>query len=682
MKTIKTMRLLVFSASVLLLTMTAVAQEKAKAAADVAPSDVTTVVAPLTADVPVLGEEKPASAPVKAATNSKVEKTEEDSDEMFIGLSVDDELGIEDEATEGSDRINISVEDETLENVVQMFTKMAGVNIIAVSSNLTDTVTVNLVDVEWKPALTAILAMHNLALLEKTPGSAVYMITHQQEGAPEPLVVETIFLDFTTVPEVAPVVEKMIAANGSVSLFQERNALVIRTTESNLGEIKQLIKSIDIASKQVSIEAKFMELNDSASKQLGLKWGSLAEFKMRLDAGPFTSAKGTEHTTSSDKNSQDYLRQEDRNQSFLLKDANGLPMSVHNPLITSANTGGNKLTVVGEKTVEGNPSFFPTLGSGTKDATSGTAENNYTDQDVMTMGSVADIAPSQVRTLTDLNGKTASRSIQDLFVETIAETSSTVLDFDTLELVLSALKTTDGVSIVSNPKMIVANGTTNAFFRVGNRWPIVRTMITAGTADSPGDAVDARLDLDIDTDYIQGGYLRTGIELMVVPVVKSGDLIQAEITPTLTSKVGDKIVAGNSWPELQVKEIKTRFTLASGQTVAIGGLTTSYDNKVVNKVPLLGDIPLIGKYLFTHTKEQKDQIETIIFVTLTLASPESLLDTTGMPTDTKLSHIRLLKDQAEKEKFMSDVERMKESAETEKERMAESVKKRLLKRKK
>ena len=94
--------------------------------------------------------------------------------------------------------ISISLDDVELEEVVRMFMRIADANIIATASNLTGKVSVNLTDVEWQPAMVSILDMHNLTLIEKTPGSEIYSIVSRPADALEPLVVETIFLDYAT----------------------------------------------------------------------------------------------------------------------------------------------------------------------------------------------------------------------------------------------------------------------------------------------------------------------------------------------------------------------------------------------------------------------------------------------------------------------------------------------------
>ena len=247
----------------------------------------------------------------------------------------------------------------------------------------------------------------------------------------------------------------------------------------------------------------------------------------------------------------------------------------------------------------------------------------------------------------------------------IADTQTAILDIDDFNIVLSALKETDGVSIISNPKLLVANGETGAFFSVGDREPIIKSEVTRGTEESPGDKVVSELDTTITTDLIKEGYLETGINLEVVPVIKSQGLIEAEIRPTLRRKTGTRTVGENSWPIVSVKEMKTRFTLLDGQTVAIGGLTDTQDSTETSKVPLLGDIPLIGKYLFSHTKDTTSQVETIIFVTLALADPMGIREDEGIPEHGELVYQKLLETKARRQKFHRDLAKMKEAMEAE-----------------
>ena len=543
---------------------------------------------------------------------------EEDTDTEFIALPTDTgpingaEAGPSDW---GENLITISLDDVAMVDVVRMFSRISRANIIATPSNLTARVTANLDGVEWKPALSSILAMHELSLVEKPAGSGVYSIIPKQPDAPEPLIVETIFLDYTTVEEVTPVIQNMLPENGSISTFASRNALVVRSTEDNLAEIGQVVKNIDIESKQVCIETQFMELNDQAIKQLGIRWDSLAEFGVGFQAGPFVSSENLERSKTRD----DALARADKREST-------------DKLDELYDMFGDQYQVESVEIVERPDGSY--------------VETTSTD-------------PTRNITDTITLSREATTDIKDSFAKTISESRAAILNMDGLNLVLSALKQTEGVSIVSNPKVIVANGATNAFFRVGTREPIVKKTIKRGTTDSPGDEITANLDTSTTTDYIKDGYLHTGIELMVVPTVKIEGLIEAQIEPSLRRKVGVKEVEGNSWPIISVKEIKTRFTLKSGQTVAIGGLTDTTDDKKTSKIPLLGDIPLIGKYLFSHTKDVKSQVETIIFVTLTLVDPRELSESEGIPERAELVHKRRIQAEVRKRAFEAEVEQIR-----------------------
>jgi type II secretory pathway component GspD/PulD (secretin) len=400
--------------------------------------------------------------------------------------------------------------------------------------------------------------------------------------------------------------------------------------------MKQIILNLDQPAKQVCIETKFMELNDVASEKIGLRWDSLDQFGVNVGVGPFTR---TEETTAG-RTKENKLTRWDKRQTT---DEINRRYDVDNVPYEESTT-----------TYEESP---PDSG-------------NW----------IANTVITPTRNVVDTvdTGENNESAIVNTFAKTIAERQAAILTLDSFNVVLSALRRMDGVSVISNPKIIVANGATNANFSVGEREPIIRKEIQRGTTDSPGDVITAQLDTGINTDDIRQGYLSTGINLQVIPVVKTDDLIEADIRPSLRRKISDKQVEGNTWPIISVKEIRTRFTLRSGQTVAIGGLTDSQDAKKVSKVPLLGDIPLLGKYLFSHTEDATRQVETIIFVTLSLADPTRLEREDGIPEDAKLVHQKLLQSAAGKRKFQADMDALRQAGEAETSRKAQAAKARLL----
>ena len=108
---------------------------------------------------------RPAAAQDSAPTNDPVEIIRLDDEPLQI-------------TNAGTDTISITLTDVELADVVLMFTKISGANIIATPANLTGRVTVQLTHVRWQPALAAILELHGMQLTEKVPGSGVYSIVH------------------------------------------------------------------------------------------------------------------------------------------------------------------------------------------------------------------------------------------------------------------------------------------------------------------------------------------------------------------------------------------------------------------------------------------------------------------------------------------------------------------------
>lgn len=102
-----------------------------------------------------------------------------------------------------------------------------------------------------------------------------------------------------------------------------------------------------------------------------------------------------------------------------------------------------------------------------------------------------------------------------------------------------------------------------------------------------------------------------------------------------------KSTLDTGYPEIQMKRVKTTFSLGDGQTAVIGGLTQTRDRDVIKKVPLLGDIPLIGKYLFSHQTKEKQQIETIIFVTVGIIDPTNPSSALQVPEASQLIQNRV-----------------------------------------
>lgn len=126
------------------------------------------------------------------------------------------------------------------------------------------------------------------------------------------------------------------------------------------------------------------------------------------------------------------------------------------------------------------------------------------------------------------------------------------------------------------------------------------------------------------TETSEGGSIGTtrfkdvGVKLTVTPHLTRDNMIRLRINPEFSIRTGDVVLPGvqNSSPQpIIAKRVATTTTLIrDGQTVVIGGLRKQDISQQVNKVPLLGDIPLVGE-LFKFQGESTVNSELVVFIT-------------------------------------------------------------------
>ncbi|HPA78734.1 MAG TPA: secretin N-terminal domain-containing protein, partial [Kiritimatiellia bacterium] len=537
-----------------------------------------------------LTEEIPAEEePVEEAPMTGLGSEEVNIETELIELGLDDALsGTVDMGEETTDLITISLDDVPVQDVVRMFARISGANIVA-GTNLVGNVTVNLQDVEWQPALRVILDSVGLSMVEKTDG--IYSILSRSDLAAEPVTTETIFLNYTTVTNIIPVIRSMmVSSNASVSGFPSANAVIIQETVERMGPIKETIRRIDRPRSQVFIEAKFVELNDEAIKDIGINWQVLEGYKMGVSGLRWDYQEDRDKL---DRRSDTMTQHDTRSQVDIL--ARGYDMY------------GAQLQDE-EITFEEIPGTDPPA-----------------------YASFTEITPTRTRTDTIDIGRDIRQEMEDTFEKAVSDVRTAVFTADEFALTLSALKQNAGVSVVSNPKILVASGET-ASIHVGIREPNVRAVPQGDSGDRYAyELDDAQPFIDI------------GVKVDVTPVVNTESNIAVRITPELSQSLAPlQISGGMTFPRIQSRRVVTDFSLESGRTVAIGGLIQTGDQEQVKKVPLLGDIPLIGKYLFRHTHTEKMQDEVIIFVTVSMAKTDEMREESGIPVEGRLIHKHMI----------------------------------------
>jgi len=107
---------------------------------------------------------------------------------------------------------------------------------------------------------------------------------------------------------------------------------------------------------------------------------------------------------------------------------------------------------------------------------------------------------------------------------------------------------------------------------------------------------------------------RTGCRTRGLCGINENDLITLDVHPMLEEIIGFTGPADLQQPITSKREVQTTVTVKDGETLVLGGLIKETNTKAVEKVWLLGDIPLI-KYLFSTTSTKKEKTDLLIFIT-------------------------------------------------------------------
>lgn len=166
--------------------------------------------------------------------------------------------------------------------------------------------------------------------------------------------------------------------------------------------------------------------------------------------------------------------------------------------------------------------------------------------------------------------------------------------------VLSILEGNNLARVLAKPELIVQSGET-AEFLVGGEVPV------------PASQTNGAISVE---------FKEFGIRLRFSPIITESGEIQMTVAPEISNIDESAGVdsGGIVVPGFRSRKAQTTVTLAAGQSFVIGGLIQDNFRSNVSKIPLLGDIPIIGT-LFRSTSYEKDQSELAILVTPTFVEP-------------------------------------------------------------
>ena len=175
-------------------------------------------------------------------------------------------------------------------------------------------------------------------------------------------------------------------------------------------------------------------------------------------------------------------------------------------------------------------------------------------------------------------------------------------------LALNFLDTQGDTTVLANPKLSIMNGQPG--------------LITAGDSVKYIDKVESRVDgtTGAVTYTVTTATLMSGIGMSVIGTIMDNDEIILTLTPVTSKLEGNEVEYINGWggvigvPRIKLREMNTTVRIKSGQVVVVGGLIDNAESGIgSNKVPFLGDIPILGN-LFSHSVKSTKKSELVIML--------------------------------------------------------------------
>jgi type IV pilus assembly protein PilQ len=417
------------------------------------------------------------------------------------------------------DKLSLNFQNIEVRAVLQVLADFTGLNIIT-SDTVTGNLTLRLKDVPWDQALDIILTAKGLDM--RKTGNVVWIAprdelatkeklaleAQQQISDLEPLRTESFQLNYQRVEDMQKLLgqgqQKILSKRGSTVIDPRTNTLFVQDTESKIEEIRALIKQIDVATRQVMIEARVVEASDTFSKNIGVRFG-INDFTGR---GSKTGIGSTRATIGGGVVSPGFLTGQVADEPDFITDSMMVNMAA--PGIGGVNPGQFSLILM---------------------------------NDAMTKF---------------------------------------------LNMEITALQADGEGKIVSSPRVITADNV-EATIEQGTEIPYQQATSSGATSVS---------------------FRKATLSLKVKPQITPDENVMMKLDVHKDS-VGTNTAAG---PSIDTKQVVTEVLVENGGTVGIGGIYTQEEQDTVTKVPVLGDVPLLG-WLFRQNLKRNDKRELLIFVT-------------------------------------------------------------------
>ncbi len=194
-----------------------------------------------------------------------------------------------------------------------------------------------------------------------------------------------------------------------------------------------------------------------------------------------------------------------------------------------------------------------------------------------------------------------------------------------LSIYLKALQSRTDFTVLSRPSIFTSNNQ-KGMISSGEKIAVPTQGGTSGGNYNSGTSIQ---------------YQDVALKLEVIPLVNSDNEITMKISLVNNEQNGTQVIAGAGTnggnltvPKIATREILTTATVPNGQTIVLGGLIVGRNGQDKSGIPILSDIPLLGK-LFSTTTDSKDRNELMIFIQPTVVKGGPSLDAVQTDMDSR-----------------------------------------------
>lgn len=184
-------------------------------------------------------------------------------------------------------KISLNVEEADIRTVLRSISEFSGMNIVA-GSKVKGPVTVLLHEVSWREALDNILKMNDFVAIEEQGIIRVTTLEDIQNAVKNEELETGIFqIKYARAQDLKGVVEKLLTDRGKAQADVRANTLIVTDITASIDATRRIVEELDRQMNQVLIEAKIVEVDTRAEKEIGIDWyaGNLSNPLQTVHAG-------------------------------------------------------------------------------------------------------------------------------------------------------------------------------------------------------------------------------------------------------------------------------------------------------------------------------------------------------------------------------------------------------------